>query len=577
VSRRLPICRSAVLACAVAAIALFVSAVVSERASAATQPSIVLILTDDQRWDTLAAMPTVGREIVARGVTFTNAFATNPRCCPSRASILTGRYSHGTGVYTVPGFAAFDDSSTVATWLQDRGYRTGLIGKYLVGYPGEFIPPGWDDWSAFSRGTNYYNYALWTNGAEELRGDRPVDYSTDVLANKATSFIRSTDVRTPLFLLYAPFAPHGRSGDRLQATPAPRHAGAFAEIEAWRPPAYNETDVSDKPSWIRNRGLFSTDLIARGDAFRESQLESLLAVDDAVGEIVAALEETGRLANTMIVFVSDNGHAWGEHRWFNKAVPYEESIRVPLVIRYDPLTSSGWKDGHIVANVDLAPTLAQLAGAQAPGAEGMSVLPLLERRGVAWRRDLLLENLGPPIPTYCGVRSNRYTYVQYRRGEEELYDLAVDRYQLQNRALDPLFRQAIVTFRSRLQTLCNPPPPDFRPRSPCLVSGTQSADVLAGTRYYDYICAYGGADRIYARAGDDNVSAGYGNDLVYGQDGRDVLDGGLSTDRLYGGPGADTIKAADGKQDIVGCGPGADVAFVDRFDRVDGCETERRR
>lgn len=557
-------------------------------AQANEPPSIVLIVTDDQRWDTLGVMPTVQRELAAQGVTFSNAFVSNPVCCPSRASILTGRYSHGTGVYTNDGphggFQAFNDSSTIATWLDAAGYRTALVGKYLNGYSGTYVPPGWDRWVAFSGRTDYFNYLLNVDGTVIAHGAQPSDYATDVLADEAATFVRSA--QGPLFLHFAPYAPHSVG---WVTTPAPRHAGAFAGIRPWRPPSYDEPDVSDKPYWIRNLPRLTSEARARGDFFREGQLESLLAVDDAVAEIVAALRATGRLDNTIIVFTSDNGHAWGEHRRFQKFAPYEEIIRVPLIIRYDPLTNSARTAGRFAVNVDLAPTLAMVAGVASPGAQGRSLIPLLRAQSVPWRQDVLLEHsFTNGIPTYCGVRTARYTYAQYRPGVEELYDRAADPYQLRDRARDPSLRRMIVTFRSRVRSLCSPPPPDFIPRSPCLVLGNSGSNVLRGTPYYDYVCAWAGADRISARGGNDEVRAGYGNDVVYGQAGNDLLDGQPGndavydraidgSDRLFGGAGRDTIWADDGSADVVNCGEGIDLATVDRRDRVFGCETVRRR
>jgi N-acetylglucosamine-6-sulfatase len=548
-------------------------------------PSVVFIITDDQRWDTLGVMPTVQSELVARGVTFTNAFVVNALCCPSRASILTGRYSHSTGVYanrgTHGGFHVFDDSSTIATWLQARGYRTGLIGKYLNRYDGAYIPPGWDRWVAFSGKTAYFGYKLNVDGTLVPFGDATDEYSTDVLGRAAADFIRSAS--GPLFLHFSPFAPHSLPGNGRQTRPAPRHEGAFAGIEPWRPPSYNERDISDKPPWLQRFAPLplTPEEQAAGDAYRRSQLESLLAVDDAVEEILAALTETGRLENTMIVFTSDNGLGWGEHRWFTKTVPYEESIRVPLVLRYDPLTAVARSDARIALNIDFAPTAAEIAGVDAPGADGHSLLPLLSPPPITWRRDFLVEHIGfrDPAPTYCAVRNAARTYVQYRSGFEELYDLSADAYQRWNRARNPSRRRTIVTFRNRIRSLCKPPPPGFTPRSPCLVLGDDRANLLRGTPYYDLVCARAGSDRVTAGAGGDRVLAGEGSDLVYGQWGNDLIygRGRLGKDRLYGGDGDDTIWADDVRSDVVACGAGFDIATVDRLDRFHACEVVRRR
>jgi N-acetylglucosamine-6-sulfatase len=427
-------------------------------AAEAGRPDIVLILTDDQRYDTLDVMPTVGHELVAKGVTFTNAVVVNPVCCPSRASILTGQYSHTNGIYTnsavFGGVDSFDADSTIATSLHDNGYRTALIGKYLNGYDvADPPPPGWDRWFAYSGdGGAYLDYRVRDQDHAVTYGDEEADYSTDVFAEKADEFIRSTDPSTPLFLYFAPRAPHE------PATPPLRYADAFAGVSAFRPPSYDEPDVSDKPAYVRGTKLEETATDLRIDQYR-----SLLAVDDAVDTILAALEETGRLKNTLIVLTSDNGFLWGEHRLMSKNAPYEESIRVPFVVRYDSLPARSRRDGHLIANIDLAPTFADLAGISLDGVEGASLLPLLRSPDVQWRGDVLIEHLQSrnDIPTFCAVRSTRYVYVAYQTGEEELYDLRSDPYELENRIDDPAMATTRTALKTRLGELCDPPPPGF--------------------------------------------------------------------------------------------------------------------
>lgn len=431
-------------------------------ARAAVPPSVVVILTDDQRWDTLWAMPTVQQRLVQHGVTFTNAFVVNSLCCPSRASLLTGKYSHSTGVWRnqppFGGFASFDDTSTLATWLQRSGYTTGLFGKYLNGYSEAptYVPPGWDRWVSFVR-SEFFNYELSVDGTAVLHGEAASDYSTDVLADEVVSFIQST--RGPLFALFTPYAPH------LPATPAPRHLDAFADLPRWRPPNYNERNVSDKPAWLQAFKRLTKDERRQLDAVRLDRLRSLLAVDEAVGRIVDALEATGRLSDTVIFFLSDNGFALGEHRRRGKMAPYEESIRVPMVVRYDPLTGAPGTDENLVLNIDVAPTAADLAGIQAPGADGRSIVPLLRSPGSPWRQDFLVERLEKPghsrVPTYCSVRTQDAAYVLYGSGEEELYDLTRDPYQQKNVVAARAFTAVLEALRSRLKELCQPPPPGF--------------------------------------------------------------------------------------------------------------------
>lgn len=442
------------------------------RGQATPRPNFVVILTDDQRWDTLAPMPHVQADLVDKGVHFANAFNVNPWCCPSRASFLTGQYSHSTDVYrNFPphgSVSSFDDSSTVATWLHDAGYRTALMGKYLNGYKGamsSYVPPGWDRWVAVSSGFSggaYYDYTLSFGGTNQSFGSAPSDYSTDVLASQADAFIRNTASGQPLFLFFTPYAPHGPS------TPAPRHADAFSDLPQWRPTSYNESNISDKPAYIRNRPML--DEATNPDALRRDMYRSLLSVDDAVGRIVDALRDTGRLDNTVVVFASDNGYLWGEHRWTDtgklwagKIVPYEESIRIPLIVRYDPLTSAARKDTHLVTNLDLAPTVASLADIPAPGIEGHSLIPHLTSPDTSTRDDFLIEHLRDEtardiVPTYCAVRNKRHIYIYYSTGERELYDLRNDPHQLQN-LKGASFASTRAALHARLKELCVPPPP----------------------------------------------------------------------------------------------------------------------
>jgi N-acetylglucosamine-6-sulfatase len=442
-------------------------------ADAPAKPNIVLILTDDQRFDELSFMPTVESQLVGKGVTFSNGFTPDPLCCPSRASVLRGQYSHGTGVYQVGGpFGAWhrwhslgDDKSTIATWLHDAGYYTGFYGKYFNGYKRPDVPKGWDQWHGLlSPGNLYYNYTeVQPNGSTVFYGSQPQDYSTDVLAAQADTFIRGADPTKPFFLDFDPRAPHAPS------LPAPRYANAACP-PAPLPPSLNE-DTSDKPAYIRAHAL-------RGPSIAKSswlkQCRSLLAIDDAVHTILTALQDTGRLSNTLIVFMSDNGFLNGEHNTTGKKVPYEESIKVPFVVRYDPLTGGTASiDPHLVANIDLAPTFAAAAGVVPPIAEdGMSMLPLLDGTATTWRTDLLLEGYDDPahpvggeyVPTYCGLRTERYAYIRYGTGEEELYDLQADPYEMTNllyRNTDPSIDALRATLFTRLKQLCSPPPPHY--------------------------------------------------------------------------------------------------------------------
>jgi N-acetylglucosamine-6-sulfatase len=428
------------------------------------RPSFVLIVTDDQRWDTLRAMPIVREKLKRHGVTFARAFVVNPLCCPSRASILTGLDSEGTDVYrNAPrhgGFESFDGRSTVATWLDQAGYRTGFFGKYLNGYEGTHVPPGWDRWVAFSgarQAGRYFDYRLNVDGALRSFGSQASDYSTDVLAAKAETFIRNS--HGPLMVLFAPTAPHAPS------TPAPRHASSLSGLSPWRPPNYDEPNVADKPAWVRRLPRFDAARRVNLDRARINQYRSLKAVDEAVGRLVDALADTGRLGKTLVVFTSDNGLSWGEHRWSHKMTAYEENIRVPMVVRYDRLISTARTDRHLALNIDLAPTMAAIAGIDAPPMDGTDLSSVLAGRVTGWRRNFAIEHLTgwitPSVPTYCAVRTGRFVYVSYKSGERELYDLSVDPYERFNKSGRPAYADEEQTLQALLDVRCGSPPTVF--------------------------------------------------------------------------------------------------------------------
>ncbi len=424
-----------------------------------SRPDIVLVITDDQRYDTLKVMPQVQRLLIGGGMQLKQAIVTNPLCCPSRATIFTGRYSHTTGVYfnwgPHGGWDAFrpSESSTIATALDAVGYRTGLFGKYLNGYNGVGIsvPPGWDEWFAFTGTNAYYDYVMFDGLERHPFGSEPRDYSTDVIARRAASFIRGTPAGSPLFMVVAPFAPHN------PATPAPRHKGDFSGVPVPFGPAVNELDVSDKPRFVRRQNLLDPRKLAKQ---QRKRWESLLAVDDMVSRVVTALRDTDRAGNTLIIYVSDNGLMVGEHRLGKKMVPYEESIRVPMVVRLPGRVPAGAVSSALVSNVDIAPTIVDFAGASLP-VDGISMRGVITGTSSSMRSSVVLEHLrsSSDVPTYCGVRKRRFTFVRYGTGEEELYDLDRDPRQLRN--IVRLRREKAGKLRSLTRSLCRPVPPRF--------------------------------------------------------------------------------------------------------------------
>ena len=430
------------------------------------QPNVILILTDDLDARLLQEHPADYpnlRKLADGGTIFENAFVTDPLCCPSRATILRGQYAHNhriVGNWRPQGGAEkFRDlgheDSTVATWLQEEGYRTVLVGKYMNDYYGDRVPVGWDDWYAIAGG--HLSTRLNENGRIH-HYDPERAHLDDVLAEKATAYIRhSPEDEAPFFMWVGTQAPHA------PATPAARHEGAFPDARLPRPPSFNEEAVSDKPDWVRDNPPLDLGEIAPMQDLYRKRLQSMLAVDDMVGRLVDALDERGQLDNTYVFFTSDNGWHAGEHRLSaGKWTAYEEDTRVPLVVR-GPGVPEGETLEHLVLNNDLAPTFADLAGAKIPSfVDGRSLAPLLDRDPPDeenWRSAFLVEaasELVPPaaVPPLSGdrlpedwwrapredwgrpgleaLRSGDHLYVEYDTGERELYDLKKDPYQLEN-------------------------------------------------------------------------------------------------------------------------------------------------
>lgn len=449
------------------------------------RPNIIVVMTDDQRWDTVQYMPNV-LNLASKGVTFSNSFATTALCCPSRSTFLTGLYAHHHGVWTneppFGGAKLFNDSSTLATSLQDSGYRTALIGKYLNGYwsMSPYIPPGWDEWQVsvptvpIEPKYGYYDYKLNENGQERFYGNSEAEYSTDVLRDKAIAFIQSSssDGR-PFFLWFTPYASHSPN------IPAPRHVGSCNGIPIEKLPSFGESDVSDKPPWIAQKPVFDDARVSSIERDNRAQICSLKAVDDAVGAITAALGP--EIDNTVIIFTTDNGYIWGEHRIQNKNQVYEEAIRVPLIM-HSPnlLTSSSLTPviiDKLVANIDLAPTIADLANVTLETqVDGMSLLPLINDQGVAWRDKIIIEQTreeGSTRVNASAVRTSEYKLVQYVEHEtnsllaREFYDLSLDPYELDNSINDPQYAQIIDELSRNLAEPDVPdgglPLPDFTP------------------------------------------------------------------------------------------------------------------
>ncbi|WP_433225127.1 sulfatase family protein [Microtetraspora malaysiensis] len=425
-------------------------------------PNVVLILTDDLDSTDLQRFPNIWNLLVQQGAVFSRFFATNPWCCPSRSSILRSQYMHSHQVESnrppTGGFPKFRtlEESTIGTWMRSAGYRTGLLGKYLNQYPlgasRHYIPPGWDRWAVpVTRLYQEYGYALNDDGSVTQHGYTPEDYLEDVLSHKADEFVSSSGDQ-PFFLYLAPVAPH------QPANYAPRHADAFQDEVAPRTPSFDEQDMSAEPLWLREKPPLTPKAVRRIDELHRDRLRAMLGVDDMVGSLVSTLEQSGQLANTYIFFTSDNGFHLGQHRLHpGKTTPFEEDIRIPMVVRGPGITPGSTID-RLCSTVDLAPTFAELGGATPPSfAEGRSLVPILRGEDVPWRDAVLVEFFQPPYapyaaPTYSVLRTERYSYVEYGTGERQLYDLATDPYELRNVAAtaDP---HQVDTFSARLALL----------------------------------------------------------------------------------------------------------------------------
>jgi len=430
-----------------------------------TQPNVVFIMLDDLRgielglgfgrslddWDSA-----VEAELVDAGTTFENFLNVTPLCCPSRASFLTGRFPHSHGIYVNSyrpsggngGWRRFWEQNyeddTIGTWMQDAGYDTALVGKFLNGYPDDpdsflpvdYVPPGWDEFYGThlkAATASYYDFVMNENGklVHHGGGAEPA-YLTDVESAHALDYLqRRAGSESPFFLFVSNYAPHAPT------EPAPRHAGAHDEIQPPNPPSFNEADLADKPAHIIEGFTERPGWWGKGS---KGRLDMTLAVDEMVRDIVDELEAQGILDETYIFLVSDNGLLAGEHGLGGKSAPYEESIRTPMLVR-GPGVDAGTTVDHLVGNVDIAPTFLDLAGASIPGSvDGESLLgPILGRVSSGdWRDAMLIElratidspNQSGIIPRYSGVRTQTHTYIEYSTGEVELYDLAADPFQL---------------------------------------------------------------------------------------------------------------------------------------------------
>ena len=494
-----------------------------------SRPNVLVVMTDDEPYGDARYMPNF-RRLARRGARFTNAYVSFPICCPARASFLTGQYAHNHGVRSNfevngGGFRSFhDQGNTLPVWLQDAGYNTAFVGKYLNEYGAgdpTLVPPGWDDWHGLVDYStyNYFNWAINDNGEVSYHGDRAyaedlielartgveeqpgspaeglaealgifqpleyfgaadqADYQVDVTGRIADdSLRRMAGEDDPFFLYYAPIAAH-REGDfegiggvrtgRPETDPRPpeRYEDTYDDVPLPQDPSFDEADVSDKPETVSGRDRLDQETIDDLTEMHRGQLGALRAADDALGRMLRTLRRAGELDDTLIVYTTDQGFYQGQHRIaFDKYIPYEPAIHIPLVIA-GPGIPRGEVVREPVYNHDLATTIVDAAGAEAGREQdGVSLLPRMRGEELP-ERALLLEALAPALPfeigneifdkqvPFYGVRTERWKYVDWSFGAEELYDLRRDPYELDNLAGDTAFDERKARLAALAQEL----------------------------------------------------------------------------------------------------------------------------
>jgi arylsulfatase A-like enzyme len=477
-------------------------------AAAQNRPNIIVVVTDDQSLNSMAEgpMPETERLLGERGATFTQAIVTTPMCCPSRSTLLTGQYAHNHNVLdNNPGYGALRQRRNVLpNWLRAAGYNTAHVGRWLnkyvtaVGDP-ERVAPGWHNWhtviSDNDSNLRYWAYRLRVNGKSERFGRSNRDHLTRVIGARSLRMIdRYAPRPKPFYLQVDHLAPHGSADPRLPcrraAKPVTRDVGSFDDrsVDDGGRPAFNEANVSDKNSAVQATPPLDDTEIERVNRRWRCALASLREVDRNVARIVKRVREHRELKNTVFIFTSDNGFLFGEHRLSRKGMPYEEAVRVPLLIRLPERVRRGAPEGleipQAVANIDLAPTIVALARARpcfkgkCRTMDGRSLLPLLRGNTKAWPADraLLVEMTrrfpGEPGPerlmcAFAGVRTPEFAFHEFitvpakddpcpgpGEGEYEFYDLGSDPFQLDSE-WDELSSGEQAVLRARLEDLRN--------------------------------------------------------------------------------------------------------------------------
>ncbi|MGI9252643.1 MAG: sulfatase family protein [Thermomicrobiales bacterium] len=393
------------------------------------RPNVIVIVTDDMRASDWVALPETQRLIGDRGTVFPNFILNTPVCGPSRATLFTGKLPRNHGVLEnneadgdawTSMMAGPGKRGTIYNEAQKAGYRTGLVGKFLNGAPPSGrIAPGFDRWYSTSE-LDYYDFELNENGITQKYAGNA--YSTDVLADHAVAFIEETPAEQPFLLFFTPKAPKG------PATPSAKYVTAFPDAQARRTPAWNETDITDKPESVRRRDPLSRQDVSEMDDKERRRLQTLLSVDDAIGLIWRSLRRTNREDNTIIMVMSDNGYAIGEHLLDGKGRPYDEMVRVPMMA-FGPGFEAGGVDERMVSMADIAPTLKHAMSVGLQDVDGASLLD-------DWTREYVPIETPGGKQAYWALRGRDELYVEYDDGEREYYDYLADPYELDNQLAD---------------------------------------------------------------------------------------------------------------------------------------------
>ncbi|GJM31582.1 MAG: acetylglucosamine-6-sulfatase [Saprospiraceae bacterium] len=419
------------------------------------QKNIIFILSDDHRYDFMGFMgkvpfletPNMDR-MAAEGAHIQNAFVSTSLCSPSRASILTGQYAHHHGIIDnqslVPDTAVF-----FPQYLQKAGYETAFIGKWHMGEHHNSARPGFDFWASFRGQGQYYNPLINVNGEEVQFKDSA--YVTDVLTDYALDFLQKRNQQKPFFLYLSHKAVHA------EFLPAPRHRDRYAAV----PPSYPKTmfppgherstvdsteyNYADVPNWVKTQrySWHGVDYMYHGqipfDDFYRRYCETLLGVDESIGKVLAYLEANKLLDNSIIFYMGDNGFSFGEHGLIDKRQAYEESMRVPLLVMGENMIAPNSKITEVIQNIDIAPTILELAGAPIPATmDGASFASILLGKPTAWKDTIYYEYFWerafPQTPTVHAVRTDRYKYIRYHGiwDINELYDLQADPEEMNN-------------------------------------------------------------------------------------------------------------------------------------------------